>query len=620
MNKPRTVGLALACLAAGLIVEEPARAQQTGPPPRAPRIQTNAAISQANPTAARPSASNPGMNVNGSNSSAAPATEPRWDDEEKDAKKASLKSPRDAGVAPATRLTQIEGGVKITLPDPPPSILLPDMRPIDLNTALRLAGVQNPELNIARARVTEAIALRQLAAAQYLPSINYGLNYDTHTGTLQQSNGNILTVNRSALYVGAGANAVAAGSVNIPGVVLSGNVAVVVYGNLVAKQLVRARQFENLAVRNQVFLQVALAYSELVRAEGQVAIARQARSEAYKIAELTAQFLLVGEGAEADANRARTELARRESNVQAAEGQLLTNSAELCRLLNLDPSVRLHATDATVVPMPIVPDPVPIQQLIAMALLRRPELGAQRALIAQAFLSLEGAEVLPFSPNVLVGFSAGGFGGGSNLVRPVFGGFGGRSDYDAVVYWTLQNMGIGNIALIRAADARLQMARFEQIGVLNRVRSEVAQAYAKTHARFAQIGTNEEGIRAGQRAFAEDYQRTVGGGVRLKLVLPIELLNSFRLMAEARFDYLNSIVDYNRAQFELYVAMGQPPAVALSRPVPTDGIVDRGGVMSPVPPQPLGALPPTIPATNRPDNAVAPAPVPVPAPAANPGR
>ena len=58
---------------------------------------------------------------------------------------------------------------------------------------------------IARQRVVEAAALRQLAAAQFLPSLNLGTNYDSHTGNLQQSNGNILSVNRSAVYVGAGA-------------------------------------------------------------------------------------------------------------------------------------------------------------------------------------------------------------------------------------------------------------------------------------------------------------------------------------------------------------------------------------------------------------------------------
>ena len=38
----------------------------------------------------------------------------------------------------------------------PPSILGQEVRPIDLNTALRLAGVENPELNLARQRVVEA--------------------------------------------------------------------------------------------------------------------------------------------------------------------------------------------------------------------------------------------------------------------------------------------------------------------------------------------------------------------------------------------------------------------------------------------------------------------------------
>ena len=105
-------------------------------------------------------------------------------------------------------------------PVTPPTILAVEAQPIDLTTALELANVQNPEFNVARTRILEAAAMRQLAAAYFLPSINPGLNYDSHTGNLQQSSGNILSVNRSAFYVGAGANAVAAGTVNIPGRVL----------------------------------------------------------------------------------------------------------------------------------------------------------------------------------------------------------------------------------------------------------------------------------------------------------------------------------------------------------------------------------------------------------------
>ncbi len=456
------------------------------------------------------------------------------------------------------------------LPADAPSILVGDVRDLDLNTALRLAGVENPEVNLARQRVVEAVAFRQFAAAQILPTINLGTNYDSHTGNLQQSNGNILSVNRSAVYVGAGANAIAAGTVNIPGIFLGGNIAQGLFAFLTTKQVIIQRQFATTAIRNQVFLQVALAYSELIRAEGLRAIEIQARDEAREVARLTGAFAQTGQGRKADADRAATELARRIGEVYAAEGLILTSSAELSRVLNLDPSIRLHPTDAYVVPLPIVPDPQPLCELIALALLRRPELGERRAVIREAFLSLEGAKVLPFSPTVLIGFSAGGFGGGSNLVKPVFGSFNSRSDFDAIAYWTIQNMGVGNVALIKTAKARLGATRFQEIAVLNQIRAEVASSYARTHARFGQIGTTEAAVRSGLRGFKEDFDLTREQGLRT--VLPIELLNNFRLLNQARREYLDAIVDYNRAQFELYVALGQPPADSLARVVPSSGV------------------------------------------------
>jgi outer membrane protein TolC len=463
----------------------------------------------------------------------------------------------------------------VPLPTPvsPPSILHPEVKPIDLDTALRLAGVQNPEFNLARQRVLEAVAMRQFAAAQILPSINPGMNYDSHTGNLQQSNGNILSVQRSAVYVGAGSNAVAAGTVNIPGVFLGGNTDVMLFTYLESRQLVRQRQFESVAVRNQVFLKVALAYCELLRAEARHAVALQALQEVRTIARLTAAYAETGEGRLADANRAATERQRREALLKQVEAEILTASARLCELLNLDPSIRLHPTDACAVPQPIVPDPIPVSELLALGLLRRPELSAQRASIIQALLALDGAKVLPFSPTFYIGFSAGGFGGGSNLVRPIFGAFGGRTDFDVIAYWTLQNLGVGNAALIRGANANLQIRRFQQLEVLNMVREQIAEAYARTHARFAQIETNESAIESGLLSFKQDLERIL---TRRRDVLPIELLDSFRLTAGARLDYVDAIVDYNRAQFELYVALGQPPADSLARPVPTSGVAPSG--------------------------------------------
>ncbi|HJT31702.1 MAG TPA: TolC family protein [Pirellulales bacterium] len=463
-----------------------------------------------------------------------------------------------------------------------------ELTTIDLATALDLAGVRNPEIMIARERTNETMAIRMFAAAQMLPNLNAGTNFDTHSGNLQQSSGHILDVSRSALYYGAGANAIAAGSVNIPGVFWNQNISQGIFTYLVARQTVRQQQFTSQAIRNQVLLRVSLAYVELLRASGRRAIAIRIRNDAAEIARLTAAFARTGQGRQADADRAATELGKRETDLMIAEGELMMASARLAQLLNLEPTVRLQPVEQWVVPMPLVPEPITMAELIAMALLRRPELAASREQIQIAVLNLRGSRILPFSPTTLVGFSAGSLGGGSNLQPVRFGNFKGRNDFDVVAYWTLQNLGVGNRAQIRMAQSRLRQSDLRQVEVLNAVRLEVANAYVRAQTRFAQIGTAERAVRSGIDAFDEDLNR-----IRNNIGLPIEVLDSMRLLGRARFEYLEAIAEYNAAQFELYVALGQPPADYLARPeqpddanrpAPAGTSVARSTRRSPAPP------------------------------------
>jgi outer membrane protein TolC len=464
---------------------------------------------------------------------------------------------------------------------------------IDLASALDLAGVRNPEIMLARERVTETAAIRQFAAAQILPNLNAGMNFDAHSGPVQQSSGHILNLSRSALYVGAGANAVAAGSVNIPGVMWNQNISQGIFTYLVARQTVRQQQFSSQAVRNEVLKRVSLAYVELLQSAGRRAIAIRIRDDAAEIARLTAAFARTGQGRQADADRAATELGKRETDLMVTEGELLMASSRLAQLLNLDPTVRLQPAEGWVVPTPLVPEPITLQELIAMAALRRPELGAQREAIAVAMLNLRGARILPFSPTTMVGFSAGTFGGGSNLQPQRFGNFAGRNDFDVIAYWTLQNLGVGNRAQINVARSRLRQNDFRQLEVLNAVRLEVANAYVRSQTRFAQIATAERAVRSGVDSFQEDMVR-----IKNNEGLPIEVLDSLRLLGRARFEYLNAIAEYNASQFELYVALGQPPANALARPAEAPNAAPAQDGMPPVPrsgdapAEPVPPLPP----------------------------
>jgi outer membrane protein TolC len=493
---------------------------------------------------------------------------------------------------------QQDEAILARLPQRAPSILPgPDaFNAIDLACVLRLAGVNNPDMLLARQRVAQAAALRFLAWTFVLPNLNTGLNYDDHNGPLQQSSGNILTVNRQALYLGMGAGAVAAGTVGVPGLLYNLNFADDIFNLLAMRYNLRAKAAENIAVRNQILLRVATAYMKLARAEAFRSIAVQNQELAQEIAYLTAAHARRGTGREADANRAASELAMRNEIILQAEQEMLVASANLAALLNIPPSVQLHAVDGWVVPTEIVPNTLPLQELIFIATQQRPELAARRNDILAAVQQLRRQIFLPLSPTVLAGYSTGTFGGGSNLVAypggfqgfqgPYFGNFGPRQDVDVIMFWTAQNLGVGNLGRIRVARAERNIAELEFLRELNRVRDEVAVAYARIHATYAQIDIARRAMETAWRSYVEDRRRI---RTTVKGALPIELLNSFHLLADARLQYLDAVVNYDIGQFALYVALGQPPTSNFAHEIPDNDLMrTKPGPAKPLP----GCVPP----------------------------
>jgi outer membrane protein TolC len=521
--------------------------------------------------------------------------------EQKPSQEEQLPQPRLDLDKSTKRPRRTEAQILAELPQPAPSILPKEMNAIDLSCALRLAGVDNPDILIARQRVARAQALRFFALTFVLPNINVGGNYDDHNGPLQQSSGNILKVNRQALNFGLGAGAIAAGTVGIPGVWYTLNFADGIFNYLAIRYNLRARQADSLAVRNEMLLRTTTAYMNLVRAESHRSIAVQNQLEAREIARVTAAQADVGAGTQADADRTAAELALRNDDVVRAEQEMLVASARLAQLLNIPPSAQLHAIDGWVVPTEVVPNVIPLHELLFIAINQRPELAARRFEIREALMRVRNQIYLPLSPTVLAGYSTDAFGGGSNLVaapqgfqgfqQPYFGNFAPRQDVDVIMFWTAQNFGVGNLARVRLARTEQRIAELELVRTLNRVRDEVATAYARTHAHYAQIDIARREIVAATGSLKEDYNRiknTIQGA------LGIELLNSFRLLATGRLDYLDAIVEYDKAQFALYVALGQPPTQNLAHEIPAN----LAPPPKPAPPLPscvaAGCAPPAI--------------------------
>ena len=88
---------------------------------------------------------------------------------------------------------------------------------IDLPTALRLADEKNTDLAIQVQKVTLAELDRSAAWYQWIPTLRVGASYGWQNGALQETDGNIIDVERNSRYAGMGAGAYGAGMPIRPG-------------------------------------------------------------------------------------------------------------------------------------------------------------------------------------------------------------------------------------------------------------------------------------------------------------------------------------------------------------------------------------------------------------------
>jgi outer membrane protein TolC len=236
-------------------------------------------------------------------------------------------------------------------------------------------------------------------------------------------------------------------------------------------------------------------------------------------------------------------------------------SARLCRRLHFDPSVRIRPVSESLEVLALIDLDGDVRDLIGRALEQRPEIKAAGANLAATQVRLRQEVARPFLPSLYLGFSGGGFGGGSNLVPPLVGNFGGRADFDVAAYWTLANLGFGNLVAQKERRAMVGAAAAHQARTIALVRQEVASAWGDALARREQVEIARERLATAADGFHRDLERArqavpdhLG-----RLPLPIEVINSLKLLVEARRKLVETIIDYDQAQFQLLVAMGSPP-------------------------------------------------------------
>ena len=429
--------------------------------------------------------------------------------------------------------------------------------------------MDNPTIALAREAVQASLAEQLQARVLLLPTLDAGMDYNLHRGNLQSSQGIIRNVDRQSLYAGAGA---AAGGSRLRGrsrrAAHRASLADALYEPRATRQVVIGRQLDALATRNNVLLDVTTRFFALVGAEASLAALRQSDQDAVAVAEYTANFARTGQGSQADADRAQTNALLVRSMEDRAGEEVAVAGAELARLLSADPSTRFRVPGGPIPVVQLVDPNTDLETLVQIAVQNRPEVGGLRSLdIAVVATRLRKERVRPLLPFVTVGFSAGEFGGGSDQTSPRFGNFNGRTDFDALAVWSLQNLGLGNLAVQRRLRAQVGEAEAERVRIIDVIRREVAEAYALSAARFRALDVTRREAERAQRALREDLLRTRNLEGHL-----IETLHSLNQLVRARQDLVAALIGYDQAQFQLFVALGQPPTLIVSLPPHQQGI------------------------------------------------
>jgi outer membrane protein TolC len=425
--------------------------------------------------------------------------------------------------------------------------------PIDLPTTLRLVDVNNPTIALARERINEALAQFRQAQVLLLPSLQTGPAYMRHDGLLQNASGLVFPVSKWNFFEGGGAS-------------LFVETSNAVFAPRIASRWLDAQTAGAQVVANKIQLDAASRYLDLLGAYGALAVNAETVAHAERGVQVADQALKVGLGkTTGDANRLRAEVELRRQERIDLEGKAAVASALLAQLLLVDATVDLRPTEPAIVPITLVAADASLDELAATGLMNRPELAESRALVSAALARWRQARTGPLLPRLEVDYFAGQFGGGINDETQRFGG---RGDGLAQALWTLHNLGAGDVALARARRSQYDQSNYHVREVEAQVAAEVTAAVKLARARQRILERAQEGVRQAEKAWERILAWTLGVGFRKNTFETLEMLIAERDLNQARMQYLTEVIEYNRAQFQLYWALGQPPMDALPQATP----------------------------------------------------
>ncbi len=522
------------------------------------------------------------------------------------------RSPLPAAVAPAATLAQTPGaadpdGRLLGRPDPlvplppdgtprprdanplatspklKPAPFDPNDRrfPINLAAALRLADAR--PLIVAAAQTSVWIAEAELTRTKvlWIPTLTLGFDYVRHDGGGPDFNKGILTSPSVNFFYGGGG--------------LVGTLPVVdaIFDPLAARRALNATHWGVQTAKNDVLQQTADAYFQVHQRRGiytgALYTVERGNDLVRRIEQLSKELVPTVE-----IDRARNLLADLEQRAVTARQEWRVQSANLTQILRLDPRAVVEPLEHDHAQITLIDPGRSLDDLMPIALTNRPELAARQDLVQAQIQAVRREKARPFVPNILLN----GFQTPNELIQAGIFGLGpnsslnqwvGRFDFSVQPLWTLDSLGIGNLARIKAQRGLESRLIVEFLLAQDGVAADVTRAQARVQSAAVRILQADRSLRTGIITFNGNYeglqQTTRFGNVLVLVNRPQEAVFALQLLYTAFEEYFTTVADYNRAQFELFHALGYPAReLAELRPAGTPNPVDtqRPGFLPPV--------------------------------------
>ncbi len=430
-----------------------------------------------------------------------------------------------------------------------------DLRfPINLAAALRLSDARPLVVAAAQAGVWVAEAQLTRAKVLWVPSLMVGNDYIRHDGGGPDINKGVMTASSVNFdYGGAGLYQMV-------------NLSDVFFEPLAARQVLNSRQWDIQTAKNNALLMTADAYFNVHQYRGMYAGAlycvQRGHDLVERIASLSRDLVPAVE-----VDRARNMVADLEQQATSAREGWRVHSANLTQVLRLDPRAVVVPVEHDHLQITLIDPARPLHDLIHTAVTNRPELASYQALVQAAEARVRREKMRPVLPLVMInGFqSAGmyynigmfGLGPNSSLNQWV-----GRGDVSLQLVWQFDALGIGNLARVKQQRGEQSAAIVRFFKAQDMVAAEVTEAQARLHSAAARVGQAERALGTAISTFNGNFEglrhTTRFENLLVMVYRPQEAVYSLELLKLAFDDYFTTVAEYNRAEFQLFHALGYP--------------------------------------------------------------